>query len=1125
MRTCSRLHLLPCLSLLVAAATAQAPQGPGIPADVTTLGAAPAAGSPAEVRARVARDALAAGKAAEAVVPLLDALQLHPASSVLLTDMVRATADDADARAIWLLRWLAAAADATGKPKLDAAQRKLVPADELASAGKLVELRAQAAVELSRAADKLKGAGKQALGNGVRARWLGQVFLALAADMPAVIAQHGPLLQQALDRQQPEWDLVFAGLARVMATTPRTAAAGAAAAEAENAAREADVQRDRAIRAARVIAGLARQASYGKDLKGPPPPALGKLPTEAAALLAKADAEGLAAARIWTVAELEALTPAEAEAFTLRHSDWSRPALATSLTGRYRIETICGHATLLGAARTVELHHARLVAHFGSDPFVTRPGTVRIVPQHDDMETEGAPFFWAAGFQGGDRTVVRFAWGSIPGLGRLLTHELTHRFDGVMHGFAPAWYTEGHATWTGSHYAKMADRNFTEDRLDAGTCATVFAKNYGSKLGLMKLLSGKVEDYRDNYPAGYALYAFLRGWPPKEQPRFRSALERFETTARGGQKDPVGFFTAVFCDGKEGRPATFDEFVQLWHDFLAGCYRWQDPEQRKLEDAWVATYGSLPEGDPAPMVMDSPTWSWDRDRTEPFFGDGHASDAAAVLAEAGEAEASAAAWLWSLQCEGWSVDAARGGVAQLLLAGRKEAAAALAALARLRYGSLALDPVDATTLTAPLQRVRAAAEALRAQVAEHATAGHVIAAADLARGTSGLDVLLGTPPAAPSASAAAPPETPRAVGWGGWTESSLTGHDQRRQPGLWYATADGDLHVGREKPREATGVRDRAAYQRDAFAHSSAWCGPGDYVIRARIHFTTSYVNGAVVLGHWRRDRGLRVQFQAGSARYASGKDDAEPTFRAVSMQLRGLWERDGQMPQSSPAATIELDSGASWFDLELHVQGPSVLVKANGQVQFRYTSHDGAPVEGHLGFAMGRGAIRVQGATCEVRGATMGAQGLDVSVQPSSDLDGLLMMPTRGIPLHEDGTLVLWLPTPTEDSLGAEALYRSLPVLAKLLKDTTEFPQTWILALPVGTDESVRQALQASLGEFRPAAMPWVEHRVGAPFTGNPWVLFVDAGGVLRAAAETGDVTLHSRVQKWARMFRGALR
>ena len=59
-------------------------------------------------------------------------------------------------------------------------------------------------------------------------------------------------------------------------------------------------------------------------------------------------------------------------------------------------------------------------------PFDGRRGVARIVPEVDDLETEGAPYWWAAGFQSGDRTTVRFSWGTIPGLGRTLTHELTH---------------------------------------------------------------------------------------------------------------------------------------------------------------------------------------------------------------------------------------------------------------------------------------------------------------------------------------------------------------------------------------------------------------------------------------------------------------------------------------------------------------------------------------------------------------------------------------------------------------------------------------------------------------------------------------------------------------------------
>jgi hypothetical protein len=93
--------------------------------------------------------------------------------------------------------------------------------------------------------------------------------------------------------------------------------------------------------------------------------------------------------------------------------------------------------------------------------------------------------------------------------------------------------------------------------------------------------------------------------------------------------------------------------------------------------------------------------------------------------------------------------------------------------------------------------------------------------------------------------------------------------------------------------------------------------------------------------------------------------------------------------------------------------------------------------------------------------------------------------------------------------------------VLAKILRDTIEYPQDWLLAVPKGTDAALVAAAQEQLHEFRAAPLPVLEHAVGPPFTGNPWVLFVDAMGVLRAASEVGDPSLHTRVQKWARMFR----
>jgi hypothetical protein len=65
------------------------------------------------------------------------------------------------------------------------------------------------------------------------------------------------------------------------------------------------------------------------------------------------------------------------------------------------------------------------------------------------------------------------------------------------------------------------------------------------------------------------------------------------------------------------------------------------------------------------------------------------------------------------------------------------------------------------------------------------------------------------------------------------------------------------------------------------------------------------------------------------------------------------------------------------------------------------------------------------------------------------------------------------------------------------------------------------RKMALESLQTLRPEPMPVLEHAVGEPFRGLPWVLFVDSLGVLRAAAEVSDSNLTTRVTKWSRMFR----
>jgi hypothetical protein len=78
------------------------------------------------------------------------------------------------------------------------------------------------------------------------------------------------------------------------------------------------------------------------------------------------------------------------------------------------------------------------------------------------------------------------------------------------------------------------------------------------------------------------------------------------------------------------------------------------------------------------------------------------------------------------------------------------------------------------------------------------------------------------------------------------------------------------------------------------------------------------------------------------------------------------------------------------------------------------------------------------------------------------------------------------------------------------------------VLATPKGMDPADRKAVLEDLTDLREQPMQLVEHDVGMPFEGPYcWVVFLDAQGVLRAAAESVDPRLHSKVQQWSRRFR----
>lgn len=1107
---------VPTFLAAVAAAVAQCPPGAPMPQDLSLETNVAEAGA-ARVRWQTAQDALKSGDLAAAQKHLLAALEFHPSAPALLLDLAIACRADAALAPLWAERFVRAASDAQGKLKLDPAARKQLAAiagfeASLKPALDLATARAAAIAELAKFVDKHKPAGKQNAPRAVLVRWAAEALLEAGLGAPAALAAAAPAVDRVQDAFEPDYDLVFQALARVMQKkVPAKPANGVPLTGADA---EAATVQDQRNRAARILVGLRRQGAF-TDLKGPPPRDVGKAADDAQRLLDEQAAAAAAEQKVWTIAELEAMAPPAAEAFTQAHREWHAPGIATSSTGRYRIETICGHHTLLQVAKTIELHHARLVDHFGSDPFLQRQGLVRIVPESSDLETEGSPYWWAGGFQSGDRTTVRFAWGKIPELGRTLTHELTHRFDGVLRPFLGAWYGEGHAQWTAGHYGPMAAKQFVELYLDPDAPAHTWYKGYGGREKFEQLLTGKIADYRDNYFAGYSLYAFLRSFPP-QAPRYRDVLEKYEKNARGGQKDPIAWFTTVFCDGKQGRPATLDELFVDWQEFLRGCYDAADP--KKPRAVWLAGYRDRGDGDPASLVMDPPTWSWARKRAEPFFGQDHAAAATLLLHEVGDLDGTVAAGVWSLTVDGWRPDTA-GAVLAALRAGKSpEAAQAFGTVARRHFPQL--PGGEATQLLAALPRTKALLDALAERATALAPQARTAAAALIA--DHGRLAPLFAQPALRDLAAGAPPLLPRHLGGHGFTESSLTDFEDRRVKGLWYATADGDLHVGRERPRESTGTLDREAHQRDAFVHTVAWQAPGCYVLRGRVHFTTSYASGAIVFGHTRRDRCLRLSFSSGDFDYATGRSERNDSPGSVGLHLHGLWERDGQLPETNQRRSVDITADAPWFDYVLHVRGPRVLVEINGERLFSYSVHDGTPIEGHVGFAMGMGAIRVQQPTVQRRDGEPEQlmAGLSIDTQPDHGLDELLMLPTRGIPLGPDGTLVMWLPRLPEDE--PVALERALPSLARLLNTPHEYPQQWVLAVPKELPAAARAAASALIADVRKQPLPVVEHMVGEPFDGRyPWVLFVDSQGVLRAAAGANDPDLQSKVVGWSRKYR----
>ncbi len=1079
------------------------------------------AGDPAAAMVAAARRSLEAGKPAEAVEHLLHAWTVRPGDDDLVALLLQACAADPDARALWTHEWTERHADASGKAAPKGDLKALWPKDDPAAAD-LAAARARATAALVKFAREREAAGRNSPGELVVAWWARR----LAADLASV--------SPALAKSLPE------GLARRLTVPPRfwlpvLEALEQAMDHALGKGNAAD-----ATRAARILRGLAVQAAF-KDLQGEKPQGIEKFGAAAARGLARAQAlRPPKTSEPWTVEALGALSEEECEAFTRAHSDFSNPGVALSPTGLYRIETDCGYETLLGVATTIEAHHRRLVGWFGKDPFAGRPGLVRIVPEAVGLESEGAPFWWVGGFQGGDVTTVRLSCGRIEDLGHTLTHELTHRFDGALHPGCPAWLAEGRAVWTGSAYGHSSEETFVEAHASFGTIEEAWRRGYGGKDALLRLLEGTIDDYRDNYVAGYALFVYLNTEEAGGKRLYGERLAAFLKGGARGGKEAVPAFEKHFADGREGRPRGIEAFAQAFGAFAGGFY-WLDRKE------WTKRYTeAVPAGPPDPWVYDEPTWVWSRNRAEPTFGEGQAVLAGALLEGLGKRDAAARAYVWALAEDGPNLETEARLAALFAEAGKADPAWVLRRHAALPHGP----DGEPAPFKKALADVWAYSARLRAAAEAALTGGRALAAVVLAADQDRVAAWLGEPTMGPAFPAGAallhPVHRPgRLIDPSSWTEDGLTDYERHRVKNLWYATADGDLHVGREKPRQASGTMDRAAHLRHAFARGSEWLLPGTWRVRMRLQLTTTYVDGAVILGYARRDRHVRFQFSAGDYMYSIGQKDEATKVESVGWHMTGLRVREGGLPGSAPGGTHAFGQPAAGFELELIVDGAVVHAAIDGTPVAEFHTVDGAPLEGYVGFASSFGAYQVMQPVIErldrnrLAGRSVADRpGLDFARRGRGTLSHHLERLCRSLASAPTGSLLLWIgPEPASEApeFDADRLFEEARSFVSevgrrvVLEDLT---QPFVLAVP---EAAGRERIAAFLDDIekelgrRPvvATHAWDGRRpVGDledPELGGSWCVFADHHGTVRMREPwvAGAGGFSDGMRHWLRVFR----
>lgn len=270
-----------------------------------------------------------------------------------------------------------------------------------------------------------------------------------------------------------------------------------------------------------------------------------------------------------------------------KHVDWDK---AWELdTEHYRIKTNAGYRVLKTTATAMEQVHGfyRIFHQYKTKGESIPVANVHIFKNAQEYKDLGdQPVEWAGGHWDGTNVVTYDARnggeGGLAGMLDTLFHEASHQFTSLAGGGAvPAWLNEGMASFF-EGTKLLSNGKLSWNLVVPGRLYPLVEDLRGkSPHAIADVMSGKVDDYRINYPFGWGLVYHLYN-AEDEDGRLLYRAQMREYFQDYHSEDHVGRFTEFFVTKPAVKGiATLADFEKRWKEWIFAL----EAEDKGLADA------------------------------------------------------------------------------------------------------------------------------------------------------------------------------------------------------------------------------------------------------------------------------------------------------------------------------------------------------------------------------------------------------------------------------------------------------------------------------------------------------------------------------------------------------------